>query len=307
MKEEDQWKNYATKVKLIATMMTRPPKWETVRMLAQKKSLERFMNSDVDPETAKIAMKKEIRSHGTEHPEVKKYRIGQLDEVEILRLRRQQQSNANDQERKLNHKLKELASIRADLMKVRALMFDITEGTDRERGTRDRAEKQAKKDQFGGISMDQRRASAGVLADRGEPPAEELVGFFAETAPDLALSSAELGIREIARNLDIPIPDVEKVKRVFDKYDEDGSGQMEKDEFKLMMTDLICVGKLKGLQVPNGLLEDQWLSVDHDGSGEVDFDEFCEWYFFAYLPMMEKMEARGAVHKAMAKKASENR
>merc|ERR1719487_1392021 len=139
MKEEDQWKNYATKVKLIATMMTRPPKWETVRMLAQKRDLERLMNSDVDPDAVKIAMKKEIRSHGTEHPEVKKYRIGQLDEVEIGRLRRQQQSNANDQERKLNHKLKELASIRADLVKVRMNMFELTEGTDKERTQRDRA------------------------------------------------------------------------------------------------------------------------------------------------------------------------
>ena len=92
------------------------------------------------------------------------------------------------------------------------------------------------------------------------------------------------------------------MKKVFDKYDADGSGQIEKDEFKLMMTDLVCVGKLKGLEVPNGLLEDQWLSVDHDGSGEVDFDEFCEWYFFAYIPMMEKMEARGAVHKNLSKK-----
>merc|ERR1719498_2065185 len=94
---------------MTATMMTRPPKWESVRMAAQKKDLERLMNLTVDPEAQKIQMKKEIKSHGTEHPEVKKYRIGQLDEVEIMRLRRQQQSNANDQERKLNHKLKELA------------------------------------------------------------------------------------------------------------------------------------------------------------------------------------------------------
>merc|ERR1719498_662553 len=127
---------------MTATMMTRPPKWESVRMAAQKKDLERLMNLTVDPEAQKIQMKKEIRSHGTEHPEVKKYRIGQLDEVEILRLRRQQQSSANDQERKMNHKLKELASLRADLSKIRMNMFELTEGTDKERTQRDRAEKQ---------------------------------------------------------------------------------------------------------------------------------------------------------------------
>ena len=34
------------------------------------------------------------------------------------------------------------------------------------------------------------------------------------------------------------------MKKVFDKYDEDGSGQMEKDEFDCMMNDLICVSNL---------------------------------------------------------------
>merc|ERR1719174_3220177 len=113
-------------------------------MASQKKELERLMNSDVDPLAAELQMKKEIRSHGIEHPEVKKYRIGQLDEVEILRLRRQQTSNANDQERKLNHKLKELASLRTDLIKVREELFRITEGTDGETSKRMRADQQAK-------------------------------------------------------------------------------------------------------------------------------------------------------------------
>jgi Ca2+-binding EF-hand superfamily protein len=302
--EQDQWKNYATKVKLTATLMTRPPKWESVQMASQKKDLERLMSSDLDPYAEEMALKKAIRAHGTEHPEVRKYRIGQLDDVEILRLRRQQQSQASDLERKLNHRMKELASIRGDLTKLKVSLYDITEGTEEGRGARAVKEKQANQNRYGvqGNFEKRRSLKGNPLASGMEPSAEELVGFFSETAPDLELSSQELEIREIARNLQIPIPDVEKVKKVFDKYDADGSGQIEKDEFKLMMTDLVCVGKLKGLEVPNGLLEDQWLSVDHDGSGEVDFDEFCEWYFFAYIPMMEKMEARGAVHKNLGKK-----
>merc|ERR1719174_2260525 len=107
------------------------------------------MSSDLDPYAEEMALKKAIRAHGTEHPEVKKYRIGQLDDVEILRLRRQQQSSANDQERKLNHKLKELASLRTELTKVREELWKITDGTDKERGQRERAEQKAKKDQFG--------------------------------------------------------------------------------------------------------------------------------------------------------------
>merc|ERR1719440_306460 len=139
-----------------------------------------------------------------------------------------------------------------------------------------------------------------------KPNGAALVNFFNE---DVMLQSGDLTdedlkTREIARELGITFPEIEKVKAVFDKYDEDGSGKMEKDEFRLMMTDLVCVGKLKGQEVPRALLEDQWKGVDHDGSGEVDFDEFCEWYFFAYTPMMKEMESKADRHSAAALKAN---
>merc|ERR1719389_1548188 len=142
-----------------------------------------------------------------------------------------------------------------------------------------------------------------------KPLGSELVNYFIEESlvENGDLNEDDLKIREIARNLNITYPEIEKVKKVFDKYDEDGSGMMEKDEFDCMMNDLICVGKLKGQEVPKALLDSQWKGVDHDGSGEVDFDEFCEWYFFAYKPMMAEMEAKGARHSAEAlKKNSQN-
>jgi Ca2+-binding EF-hand superfamily protein len=139
-----------------------------------------------------------------------------------------------------------------------------------------------------------------------KPLGSALVNYFIEESlvENGDLTEDDLKIREIARDLNITFPEIEKVKRVFDKYDEDGSGLMEKDEFALMMKDLICVGKLKGQEVPRALLENQWRGVDHDGSGEVEFDEFCEWYFFAYLPMMAEMESKASRHSAAALKAN---
>merc|ERR1719174_312611 len=139
-----------------------------------------------------------------------------------------------------------------------------------------------------------------------KPMGHQLVNFFMEEVmlESGDLTDEDLRIREIARELGISFPEIEKVKKVYDKYDEDGSGQMEKDEFAMMMNDLVCVGKLKGHEVPRALLEDQWKGVDHDGSGEVDFEEFCEWYFFAYQPMMAEMEAKGARHSAAALKGN---
>merc|ERR1712139_148853 len=156
---------------------------------------------------------------------------------------------------------------------------------------RERERQAREKQNFGDMSMGK---GGSVLARQKTPPPEVLVSYFDETAEDLELTEDDLKIREIARSMDISIPDVEKVQCVFKKYDADGSGQMEKDEFEEMMTELICVGRLKGLTVPQGLLDDQWRSVDHDGSGEVEFEEFAEWYLLSYIPMQQKNEERAA-------------
>merc|ERR1719161_1946761 len=271
------------------------------------KQIERNMQRDVDAD--RFASVKAIQKSGLQHPGIKRYKIGNQDTAEIQRMKRTQASQFTDRRRKTDAKLKDVAAQKTEVVKLQKTLFDATNdeaSQQRARESRERDEKRAKWKGMQGKSKVKEDDQQSYATMGKKPLGHALVNHFIEDVmvENGDISEADLKIREIARNLKIPLPDVEKVKKVFDKYDEDGSGQMEKEEFKLMMTDLICVGKLKGLQVPNGLLEDQWLSVDHDGSGEVDFDEFCEWYFFAYLPMMEKMEARGAVHKAMAKKGN---
>ena len=75
------------------------------------------------------------------------------------------------------------------------------------------------------------------------------------------------------------------MRRVFDTYDEDRSNEIEREEFYKLMVDLICAGRLKDCTISDGVLEDFFLQVDHDGSGAVDFDEFCEWWFYHFKTM----------------------
>jgi len=69
--------------------------------------------------------------------------------------------------------------------------------------------------------------------------------------------------------------ELDKVKKMFDRYDEDGSGEMEQDEFESMIYQL--VGAKQG-DISLERLKSFWREIDRDGSGAVDFSEFVEWY-----------------------------
>lgn len=68
---------------------------------------------------------------------------------------------------------------------------------------------------------------------------------------------------------------LDKIRRVFDKFDTDGSGELDKDEFELM----ICVYMgAKKADISKDRLSTWWREIDVDGSGLVEFPEFVEWY-----------------------------
>ena len=58
---------------------------------------------------------------------------------------------------------------------------------------------------------------------------------------------------------------------IFEVYDSDGSGTIDLEELRLMLVDL-CV------PVTRKELEDLALQLDADGSGDIDFAEFSEWF-----------------------------
>jgi len=62
------------------------------------------------------------------------------------------------------------------------------------------------------------------------------------------------------------------VKEAFNKFDKDGSGNIDINELQALMELLGC--KLEGEDLAKQMKE-----LDLNGDGAVDFDEFSRWYF----------------------------
>ena len=65
--------------------------------------------------------------------------------------------------------------------------------------------------------------------------------------------------------------ELEKLRRVFQKIDEDGSGTIEATELKDML-------EMMGQQPTDHQINTMLQLADKDNSGSIDFDEFCMIY-----------------------------
>lgn len=92
----------------------------------------------------------------------------------------------------------------------------------------------------------------------------------------LLLPPEQQKMRSIARKWGIPITEAEKMKKEFDKFDSDKSGQIELFEFRKLLKILLKVPA--HVDLPENRVNAFWKEIDADGSGEVDFEEFLAWY-----------------------------
>lgn len=86
----------------------------------------------------------------------------------------------------------------------------------------------------------------------------------------------ERRIRFLARQQDMRLPDVEKIKDLFYEFDKDRSGKIDEDEFRHMLYKILRVKNES--DVPLKRLQRYWREVDVDGSGDITFDEFLSWH-----------------------------
>jgi len=82
--------------------------------------------------------------------------------------------------------------------------------------------------------------------------------------------------RGLARALGFCLLDIERIRRIFEQFDGDGSGCVDKDEFKSLLCHVMKV-KHKA-DIPDITLSRYFREVDVDGSGDIDFEEFTRWY-----------------------------
>jgi len=118
-------------------------------------------------------------------------------------------------------------------------------------------------------------------ADQNESSGLDFIEFalwfsrfgFSET---VLLTAEQREIRCIARRHGLPIPEVERYQQTFQKYDEDGSGQIEYDEFERLLYALMRIPP--HLDLPASRVRQFWANTDLDGSGSVGFEEFLVFY-----------------------------
>eukprot|EP00930_Biecheleria_cincta_P026089 TRINITY_DN1844_c0_g1_i8.p1 TRINITY_DN1844_c0_g1~~TRINITY_DN1844_c0_g1_i8.p1 ORF type:complete len:669 (-),score=184.44 TRINITY_DN1844_c0_g1_i8:244-2250(-) len=87
----------------------------------------------------------------------------------------------------------------------------------------------------------------------------------------------ERQLRELAREYGVSVVDVEKLKRVFDKFDVDKSGTIDKDEFKAVICSLMKAEDAS--QVSHSMLNRYWKEADGNNDGLLELQEFMVWHF----------------------------
>jgi len=97
----------------------------------------------------------------------------------------------------------------------------------------------------------------------------------------LVTDPKERQFRQLARDHGFCLPDVEKVKTVFDKFDQDGSGYIDEDEFRQALIQLWGVKDSSDLSKTK--MRQYWVEVDADASGQIAFAEFVTWYLNVFM------------------------
>jgi len=83
-------------------------------------------------------------------------------------------------------------------------------------------------------------------------------------------------MRRFAEKHHITLRDIDRYKGYFNKFDLDGSGAIDYEEFCELVPILWKIPK--NAEIPESRLRSFWRMADIDGSGEVDFEEFVLFY-----------------------------
>jgi len=115
-----------------------------------------------------------------------------------------------------------------------------------------------------------------TIVSKDGKPDEKLLPFVFRIA-ESELEDWEKDTRRVARAHNIMIPDAETIRAMFNHFDDDRSGEIDKEEFKILIRYLLGVKNAN--EFSDKRLEEYWLCVDGDHSGGVDYEEFICWYY----------------------------
>jgi Ca2+-binding EF-hand superfamily protein len=92
----------------------------------------------------------------------------------------------------------------------------------------------------------------------------------------LNLEGDSAGLEALATKYDVSFFDVEKIKSIFDSFDANRSGRIDRGEFRAM---LVHIFKAKAEDdIPGERADRFWSEIKQDNSMTISFPEFCAWY-----------------------------
>lgn len=92
----------------------------------------------------------------------------------------------------------------------------------------------------------------------------------------LQLEAEELELRRLARRLGVHASEMDWYKRRFDKFDTDGSGEIDRQEFEQMLYTCLSIPGHIGL--PQGRVLQMWSDASTDAGGDLDLEKFVVFH-----------------------------
>lgn len=259
----EKWFNWCERTHRKANL-GRNPCWA----VDKNKQIEDWQEQEAQHAYEKIRMKSMMQKgiHHKNRSAVASFLPKVLNEETVSRQRREDLDKVFGRSKKIKGVLNDVSFRRKELTSYVQTIRELTNQSEKVKV------REAKKTE----NKESMLAAASMLGQSWGKPQNmaNLVHFFDEDQMDL--DESEVHLRQVARSLGIPIPDAESIKRCFDSVDTDKSGEIEKPEFKVMMHQMLSNGTES---ISDARISECWLTLDHDGSGTVAFEEFLQWYY----------------------------
>jgi Ca2+-binding EF-hand superfamily protein len=259
------WKRYVNNVKLSPMNMCRQPKWTMQPPLEYRMDIE----------------------HHHADLEVIKEKARQPDD-EVRQFKRVMSNQVEEDARRVEIKIRDLGQLNDAMKSCKNTIQEVynsERGKPMKPGERSAEQKlERARGAFGNFALGGPRLRPVELprgADQGishfkKPPDDELLGYFSEKY----ITDSERELRDVSRRHDIPLVDAGKIHGFFQKYDEDGSGAIEREEFRNVVSDMLCVGKAKNCELADSVVDQFFVTADKRRCGEVSFEDFLTWAYF---------------------------
>lgn len=129
--------------------------------------------------------------------------------------------------------------------------------------------------------MDRQKGKSGSEKTAGAAEAEGFLEWYSENMfnreireTDLSSATARSGV--LAQKHGVSLVEIDKIRAIFDSFDLNGSGKIDREEFQVM---LMSVFRAKTVDdEPSERANRFWMEIKQDASLTISFPEFCGWY-----------------------------